>query len=65
MKRLKVLLVENFNEFFIMWLENDMFSVKDLRLKVIIFLVLILMLRFLDIVLNNIFFDDILGYIFK
>lgn len=65
MKRLKVMLVENFNEFFIMWLENDMFSVKDLRLKVIIFLVLILMLRFLDIVLNNIFFDDILGYIFK
>lgn len=65
MKRLKVMLVENFNEFFIMWLENDMFSVKDLRLKVIIFLVLILMLRFLDIVLNNIFFDDNLGYIFK
>lgn len=57
--------VENFNELFTTWPENDTLSVKDLRLKAITLLALTLMLRPSDIAPNNILFDDISGHTLK
>ena len=61
MKKAKVIPVENFQELFTTWPENETLSVKDIRLKAVTILALTLMLRNSDIASNGVIFYDSSG----